>query len=364
MNLFEIALDASSKSIILKALSRNSDLTVKEIYNWVSRFGNKSISFQAVFKVVKSLVADGVLVENNKKYSISISWLNSQKSFLSSVESFLLSSPSKNISNSYSFSSLSSFRDFFISYLSTYLVSDSSISDSSISDLSISDSSILDSPISDSLCSDLSDSICSVSSPSSSSFLSSNSLPSSNSLQSSSAPMQSSFDNSDCDLSFFDDSKNFDSISSDSFSRNDTTSNKGSILNNESNPNLTFPVFFGFTSSIFWRSVFGKNIDFFVSLGNRGFNLLCFNSFEKTNLYLPFFKKANFNIKFCDSYSFFDYFVFGDVVFQISFSKNIKDFLFSDFDISNQDCIGEVQLLIYKNSFFASKIKNYVSSFF
>jgi len=71
---------------VVSLLSAHEDLSAKAIFLALRRESGVSVSYQAVHKLLRKLVADGVLVEGGKRYSLNSGWLSNLNSFVSQVE--------------------------------------------------------------------------------------------------------------------------------------------------------------------------------------------------------------------------------------------------------------------------------------
>jgi hypothetical protein len=74
----------SLKDLIISLLFNDTLLTAKEIHSKISK--QKSVSYQAVFKVLKELQIGGVLVKQESKYGINKDWVIKLKQFIKSFE--------------------------------------------------------------------------------------------------------------------------------------------------------------------------------------------------------------------------------------------------------------------------------------
>lgn len=77
---------SSSKDLVVQILSREWPLTAKQIYNKLVRESGKSVSYQAVHKIVLQLVSDGVLLKEGKGYCLSELWIKDLKKSASLLE--------------------------------------------------------------------------------------------------------------------------------------------------------------------------------------------------------------------------------------------------------------------------------------
>jgi Fe2+ or Zn2+ uptake regulation protein len=84
----------STEDFIILALSRRSPLSAKELYLHIKRQGF-DVSYQAVHKKLRELVAEGVLIDRNKRYQINREWILNTKCFLESMDKELIKSSEK-----------------------------------------------------------------------------------------------------------------------------------------------------------------------------------------------------------------------------------------------------------------------------
>jgi len=74
------------KDVIVNVLKSQWPLSLKEIYFAVVKQYCLSVSHQAVFKALKNLVENKVLVKQERKYCLSIEWIRGVKQFGISLE--------------------------------------------------------------------------------------------------------------------------------------------------------------------------------------------------------------------------------------------------------------------------------------
>lgn len=65
----------STREVIISILSREFPLSIKKIYNQVKKEYNLEVTYQAVFKVVKEMLNDGVVEGKGKEYQLNIKWI-------------------------------------------------------------------------------------------------------------------------------------------------------------------------------------------------------------------------------------------------------------------------------------------------
>lgn len=79
------------KNIILDILEKEWPLTAKQIYYTIKKISSRRLTYQAVFKAVKELTKNGVLVCDKKSYKLNIKWLYAHKeSTEKRIKSYLL----------------------------------------------------------------------------------------------------------------------------------------------------------------------------------------------------------------------------------------------------------------------------------
>ena len=86
----------SSKENIIQVLSRETALTAKEIHSGLKRSNRNGTTYQATHKAIQQLIEQEVLVEANKKYSISDKWVEGISDFSKSIREELIEKTSTN----------------------------------------------------------------------------------------------------------------------------------------------------------------------------------------------------------------------------------------------------------------------------
>ncbi len=76
----------SSRELILGVLFEEWPLSAKEIYSRVSKKANKEVSYQAIHKLLLSLLDEGIIVKGEGKYFVSLDWITNTKELLSKIE--------------------------------------------------------------------------------------------------------------------------------------------------------------------------------------------------------------------------------------------------------------------------------------
>jgi Fe2+ or Zn2+ uptake regulation protein len=80
-----IYLGSPIKSLIVEFLAENQFSCAKEIVSAVQKYMNKKTSFQAVYKQLGALIAEGVIQKHNKYYTFSMKYLNTITRFQSKL---------------------------------------------------------------------------------------------------------------------------------------------------------------------------------------------------------------------------------------------------------------------------------------
>ncbi len=86
----------SLRDAIIRVLSEQWPLTVRGIYSLVVKETQKAVSYQAVYKLVKQFEAEGVLEVKDKKYALSLGWIEKVKGFSKGLEESYLSQGKNN----------------------------------------------------------------------------------------------------------------------------------------------------------------------------------------------------------------------------------------------------------------------------
>ncbi len=74
------------KDAIVAVLGCRWPLSLKSIYFAVTKEYAFRVSYQAVHKALKQLVQKGVVVKENREYSLSMEWIKNTKRFASNLE--------------------------------------------------------------------------------------------------------------------------------------------------------------------------------------------------------------------------------------------------------------------------------------
>ena len=77
---------SSTRDSVVSILGFFPGLSCKQITTLVFRARSEPISQQAIFKMLNSLVADGVLVKDERKYFLNSEWLKQAKKFFETVQ--------------------------------------------------------------------------------------------------------------------------------------------------------------------------------------------------------------------------------------------------------------------------------------
>lgn len=84
--------ERSTKDLIIEVLTEEWPLRPKTIYNRVKSKNDKPITYQAVFKTIKSLRTECVLDESEGGYSLGLNWIRRSKDFFDQVEKLYIDS--------------------------------------------------------------------------------------------------------------------------------------------------------------------------------------------------------------------------------------------------------------------------------
>jgi len=76
-----ISKNTSTKDSIISILSDNWPLSAKQICNKVQKNGNGGVSYQAVHKALKELVAEEIVAPKGKEFALNTSWIKWVKAF-------------------------------------------------------------------------------------------------------------------------------------------------------------------------------------------------------------------------------------------------------------------------------------------
>ncbi|HIH32752.1 MAG TPA: hypothetical protein HA227_00720 [Candidatus Diapherotrites archaeon] len=89
--------NASTKEQVIYFLSVEWPLSVKQIYNKVSKESKSGISYQAVHKVVQELVGNKVIERHGTEFSLSKKWIQNNKSFFDGLNLNYSGIPSESV---------------------------------------------------------------------------------------------------------------------------------------------------------------------------------------------------------------------------------------------------------------------------
>lgn len=78
--------DKSTKDLVIDILSKEWPLTSKKIYNKIRKEYGKSITYQAVFKVIDKLSKEGILNKENQEYALNLAWLHELNERMTKIE--------------------------------------------------------------------------------------------------------------------------------------------------------------------------------------------------------------------------------------------------------------------------------------
>lgn len=71
---------------VLRVLGAGSALSAKEVFAKLKREHSLAVSYRAVHKALSGMVKDRVLLVSDKKYSVSLEWLDSLEAFSRSIK--------------------------------------------------------------------------------------------------------------------------------------------------------------------------------------------------------------------------------------------------------------------------------------
>lgn len=60
---------------IISALSREFPLSIRKLYNKIKKDYNLGVTYQAVYKLVKEMLGDGILEGTDKEYRLNVNWI-------------------------------------------------------------------------------------------------------------------------------------------------------------------------------------------------------------------------------------------------------------------------------------------------
>lgn len=74
--------EKKAKDLIISVLAMNYPLSSKKIYNEIKRGFGYSVTYQAVHKSILQLLEQGVLIKEDKEYSINMQWIDELSNFV------------------------------------------------------------------------------------------------------------------------------------------------------------------------------------------------------------------------------------------------------------------------------------------
>ncbi|MBI2549201.1 FIST C-terminal domain-containing protein [Candidatus Woesearchaeota archaeon] len=78
--------DKSTKDLIIEILSKEWPLTSKKIHNKIRKEYGKSVTYQAVFKVIDRLTKEGIVNKENQQYALNLAWLHELNERMTQIE--------------------------------------------------------------------------------------------------------------------------------------------------------------------------------------------------------------------------------------------------------------------------------------
>jgi hypoxanthine-guanine phosphoribosyltransferase len=85
-NFGQIRTKKSVKNLVINTLTTEWPLSIRKIYNRVRGKG-VDVTYQAVFKAVKELIKQGILIEDRKMYAINIGWIKRVQQLVDKIRS-------------------------------------------------------------------------------------------------------------------------------------------------------------------------------------------------------------------------------------------------------------------------------------
>lgn len=77
----------TTKGTIIKVLSENQKLSIKEIYNQVKKYSKKDITYQATHKAIQEMEKEGILKKTSNKIEIDDDWIDTIYTISSKLKS-------------------------------------------------------------------------------------------------------------------------------------------------------------------------------------------------------------------------------------------------------------------------------------
>jgi len=74
------------KDLIISILSYDFPLSIKKIYNKIKKVYNSPVTHQAVYKVIKQLIDQKIIIKNNKDYLLSKEWIGNLYAFVEQLK--------------------------------------------------------------------------------------------------------------------------------------------------------------------------------------------------------------------------------------------------------------------------------------
>ncbi|MBI3035502.1 hypothetical protein HYY71_04205 [Candidatus Woesearchaeota archaeon] len=78
--------EKKAKDLVISVLAMNYPLSSKKIYNEIKRRFGYSVTYQAIHKSVLQLLEQGVLVKEDKEYSINMQWIDELINFVETMK--------------------------------------------------------------------------------------------------------------------------------------------------------------------------------------------------------------------------------------------------------------------------------------
>lgn len=79
-------MDKSTKNLIIDVLSEEWPLSARVIWNKLRKDYSKSITYQAVYKLIQKMLEDKIIIKKENKYNLSKIWIKESKDFFSILD--------------------------------------------------------------------------------------------------------------------------------------------------------------------------------------------------------------------------------------------------------------------------------------
>ncbi len=79
-------MEKSTKDLIIEILSEEWPLSARVIWNKVKKNYSKSITYQAVYKLIQKMLSDRIIIKKENKYNLNKSWIKESKDFFNILD--------------------------------------------------------------------------------------------------------------------------------------------------------------------------------------------------------------------------------------------------------------------------------------